>query len=247
MRLAVINSRFLPLIGGGETYTMEVMEYFSALGWDVHLITQERGYDISPWHNCKIHYIDGFDNNSQNLFKYAPALRRLLKEIKPNIIHVHGLLPYFAFSNVVAPGDFKTVLTIYDTPALPERLIGKFGDVEAEMVFVQQLLANGKHQKLLVGSQYYLNSYAIAAPSIKTNGRSEVLYYFPPEKTCGPLVAKQPKARGICNVLFPSRISERKGIEECLRDSAELRRDLCYCCQPMLLVKSKYTVSTLTH
>lgn len=216
-KLLFINSRFLPLIGGGETYTLELMKHFSAQGWEVHLATQERGFNGSTWNGCFIHYLEGFDDNDHRILLCAPALRKILRTVKPDLIHVHNIMPYFALSSITEVDEYPLVLTIHNTPLLPDRIFGGFKDFEAEAIFTRQLLANNKYHKLLVGSHYYLDSYAEVAPWLKTEGKATVAYYFPPDITTGPLIAKPSKGEHEpINLLFPSRILKRKGIEQCL-------------------------------
>jgi|GEM_PF-2217599 len=219
-KLLLINSRFLPLIGGGETYTIELMQYFAQKGWEVHLVTQERGFGHSTWSDCEIHYIDGFDDNDLHIHACAPHLRKVLDEVKPDLVHVHNIMPYFIYSSLVDRHEFSTVLTIHNTPDIPRRIFGGFHDFKSEYMFTRQLLANGQCDKLLVGSKYYLDSYSDVAPWIRNS--SEVAYYFPPDITTGPLVAKAMNIHDQVRLLFPSRILRRKGIEECIKALAKL-------------------------
>lgn len=224
--LLLINSRFLPLVGGGETYVLELMQHFSSTGWDVHLATRSNGIDIRKWHDCTIHYVDGFDDDDQRIHLAGPGLRKVLDAVKPDVVHVHNLMPYFAFASISEPKEFPVVLTIHNTPHLPVRLFGSFKDFESERVFTRQLLSNGKYDKLLMGSQYYLDSYAEVAPWIKTDGKSEVAYYFPPRLTTGPLTDRTANLDPTrVKLLFPSRILERKGIEDCLAALASLPKN----------------------
>lgn len=219
-KLLLINSRFLPLIGGGETYTIELMQYFVQKGWEVHLVTQERGFGHPTWSGCKIHYIDGFDDNDLHVHTCAPQLRKVLDSVKPDLVHVHNIMPYFIYASLVDPHEFSTVLTIHNTPDIPRRIFGSFHDFKSERMFTRQLLANRRHDKVLVGSKYYLDSYSEVAPWIRSN--SDVAYYFPPDVTTGPLVAKAMNTHDEVRLLFPSRILRRKGIEECIRALAKL-------------------------
>ncbi len=219
--LLIINSRFLPAIGGGETYTLELMQHFAAHGWNVHLATQNRGFKKTNWKGCTLHYLEEFDDNSPLVQVCAPMLRKVLDMVKPDVIHVHNIMPYFILSSIVDRNEFPTVLTIHNTPLLPERVFGTFHDVEAEKMFTRQLLANNKYYKLLVGSHYYLNTYAQIAPWIKPD-RAEVVYYFPPAITTGQLTARHVDFEGTVRLLFPSRLIKRKGIEECLRALSKL-------------------------
>lgn len=220
MKLLIVNSRFLPRIGGGETYILELMHYFSSLGWEVHLLTSDVGYKKEKWENCSIHYISGFDDNDGNTRTAIPQFRRVLDRIKPDLVHVHNIMPYFLFSSITSVGEFPVVLTVHNTPDVPRRLFGSFKDFEAEEAFCRQLLTNKRYQALLFGSQYYLDAYAASVPEIRQQG-TEVAHYFPPRLSVGTGQIKRMPTDTI-NLLFPSRILPRKGIEDCLQALALL-------------------------
>lgn len=222
--LLFINSRFLPLIGGGETYIFELMQYFKSQGWDVHLATRDCGVTVPKWEGCPVHYIDGFDDEDQKPRKSLHDMRKILDEVKPDLVHVHNIWPFFIYSNVTQPGEYPTILTIHNVPVIPERLFGNgsLGDYSVECAFLRQLLSAGKHDKFLVGSHYYLDSFTEAIPQLKTDGKSEVAYYFLPRVTTGPLKPRLDKLGGEVKLLFPSRVMPRKGIEDMLKALAEL-------------------------
>lgn len=213
MKIVFINSRFLH-IGGGETYMMELMEHFSFLGWEVHLITKTDDRRLLKWNECHIHYIDGLDDQDLRPSSCLKPLRDILDEVKPDIVHVHDLMNFYAYSSVVEKGEFPAILTIHDTPLLPERLFGRLKDYRTECVFACELLANGKYSKVTFASKYYLDSYLEVAPWLKDT--AEVAYGFPTKITAGPMRIKKLKKQNNINILFPSRIVERKGIEDCL-------------------------------
>lgn len=223
-RLLIVNSRFLPVIGGGETYILELMNHFTSLGWEVHLATNATdGEKITTWNTCRIHYISGFDDNNQSIKLCAPDLRRVLDTVNPSLVHIHNIMPYFAYCSVVEPGEFPTALTIHNTPLIPERLFGTFNDYKVEELFTRQLLSNSKYDSLLFGSNYYLEAYATAAPWIKESATTKVVHYFPPQVTEGSARNGTKTSSGeTTNILFPSRILKRKGIEETLQALSEL-------------------------
>jgi len=210
IRLLLINSRFLPLIGGGETYILELISTFIGRGWEVHLATNHNGYDKEEWNGCKIHYVDGFNDDRLRLWECMPDLRRILDRVKPDLVHVHNIMPFFTYANVIDKQEFPTVLTIHNTPNLPHRIFGTLRNYEAERAFVRQLLANGRYDKLTVGSQYYLDSYLKVTPWIRD--RAEVIYFFPAQLNQGPFTPHSIQNKKYFKLLFPSRIAERKGI-----------------------------------
>lgn len=212
-QLLLINSRFLPLIGGGETYTLELIENFVQQGWEVHLATRSNTYRQNEWRGCRIHYVDGFDDDRLQPWRCIPDLRRILDKVKPDLVHVHNIMPFFIYASVVEKDEFPTVLTIHNTPVIPQRLFGTFNNYEAERLFVRQLLANGRLNKLIVGSRYYLDAYLEVAPWIKDALEAEVVYFFPPQLTQGSFTERQKSKGGGVRLIFPSRLIKRKGIE----------------------------------
>ena len=214
MKLLLINSRFLD-IGGGETYMMELMDHFSSIGWEVHLATRTALNPISTWNGCQIHYIDGLDDLDLRPSECLAPMRQLLDKVQPDVVHVHSLMNFYAYSSIVKKGEYSAILTIHDTPLLPERLFGRLKDYRTECVFADELLSNGKYSKVTFASQYYLSSYVELFPWME--GRGVVAYGFPAQVSAGPLKPKDLKENGEIKILFPSRIVERKGIEDCLR------------------------------
>lgn len=219
-RLLLISSKFWPKIGGGETYVIELIRHFSHSGWDVHLITNSTKDSPLNWPGCNIHYIDGLSKTDLRPAQSIPEIHRLLEVVRPTVVHVQSLTAFFLYSSVVAKGQFPTVLTIHSTPDIPNRLLGLFDDFDAEAAFSAQLLLSEKYDRLLLGSHYYLNAYKEVAPCVEY--RAEVLHYFPSNMKLLPRSASHERRVGSFNILFPSRIIERKGIEDCLEALASL-------------------------
>jgi glycosyltransferase involved in cell wall biosynthesis len=214
MKIALVNSRFLPLIGGGETYTQELMIHFAKQGHEVHLVTAERGFGVRQWNNCTIHYIPGFDDDSLNIYECMPAMKQVLTLIQPELVHIHNVMPYFVYSSVMPATLYPTVLTIHNTPHIPERMFGSFKNFDAEVSFVKRLFANRPDDMIIFGSHYYRDSYLEVAPEIAD--RAHVLHFFPPIETRGHVTASSTCGDETINILFPSRILARKGIEDAI-------------------------------
>lgn len=222
--LLLINSRFLPVIGGGETYVLELMSHFAAQGWNVHLATASPARHEAPYRGkATIHYIDGFTDADQHHALCLPQLRRVLDTVKPDVVHIHNLMPFFAYTSITEEREFPTVLTIHNTPDIPRRVFGTFKDYPSEYIFTRQLLRTGKFDKLLVGSHFYLSAYAAVAPWI-LNDKAHVVHYFPPQITAShPQNVMTPSKSGDeVRLLFPSRLLKRKGIEDTLQALAQL-------------------------
>ena len=249
MRLLLINSKFLPIVGGGETYILELIDYFVRRGWDVHLATSRSTSRLRHHHKATIHYLDGFDDARLEIAASIPGMRRLLDELAPDVVHVHNVMPYFIYSSITSKNEFPTVLTIHNTPELPYRLFGSFKDFRAECLFVTELLGNGHFQKLLFGSQYYLDSYSVAAPWIKRLGIAEVAHFFPPKLTTDGVsnaMLDYDDSKQI-RLLFPSRILKRKGIEEALQAVSLLPKSYCLVLPGFAASEDKEYVTFISH
>jgi len=70
-------------------HTRRWVEYFAEKGHEVHLITQE--YD--NYRGVKIHVVKPKASKLSPLFK-AIVIRNLVKKIKPDILHVHQVVPF---------------------------------------------------------------------------------------------------------------------------------------------------------
>lgn len=215
----------MPIVGGGETYTLELMMHFAEQGWDVHLATASVvPYASNPLQSATVHYIEGFDDSHQEFEKCLPALRTLLDTLRPDIVHVHNILPYFAYSSIVSEYEFPTVLTIHNTPDIPNRIFGTYHDYLTEAAFTRQLLSNNKCQMILVGSKFYMDSYASVVPQLARKNRAEVAHYFPPSLATGQSgeETNHETRSEYTIILFPSRLIKRKGIEDALHAVAKL-------------------------
>lgn len=226
MKLLIVKPRFSAAIGGGETYVRELMRHFSRRGLEVHLLTGRHSFNTSTWEGCSIHAIDGFDSKDVSLQQATPQFYRALERVKPDVVHIHNLLAYWLHSSLTSPGQYPTILTIHASPDLPQRLFGTFQDAAAETAFCKQLLTNGRYDKLLFGSSYYVDSYLKAVPEIARD-KIDVAHYFPAQSIAGPVAPRQHLPSSIVRVLFPSRLVQHKGIEDCLRAMKELPSNYC--------------------
>lgn len=95
-KLLLISPHFLPIVGGAETYILELIHYFSPRGYDIHLLTNAGVNPIAQWKGCHIHYIEGFDDTALVINKCAKGMRKILDDIKPDIVHIHNLLPFLS-------------------------------------------------------------------------------------------------------------------------------------------------------
>ncbi len=89
MRIVHVSPFYNPSVGGIETFCRELAIRTAELGHEVHVITYTSGSNAEPYdRGVRVHRLEP-------LFKwyktrYSPQLPSLLKQLKPDIVHVHA-------------------------------------------------------------------------------------------------------------------------------------------------------------
>lgn len=82
------------LADAGSIHTQRWCKHFSKQGFEVHVITF-RNFTIE---NTTVHFIDagtiGVSGGNWKVLKKVPAIRRIIKKIKPDILHAHYATSY---------------------------------------------------------------------------------------------------------------------------------------------------------
>lgn len=90
MKLLIVSPKFHPIIGGGETYVLNSAKRLHQHGAEVHMA-------VEPHHKRKlgdypftVHEVEGLSDNSLDVIKATANLSKLIVDINPDILHVHG-------------------------------------------------------------------------------------------------------------------------------------------------------------
>ncbi len=99
-RLIIMNNqdtskiKICYLADAGSIHTQRWCRHFSMLGFEIHLITF-RNFEIE---GTTVHFIDagtiGVSGGNWKVLKKVPAIRKILKKIKPDILHAHYATSY---------------------------------------------------------------------------------------------------------------------------------------------------------
>lgn len=76
-------------IASKSIHTKRWIEYYSKKGYDIHLITNES----DDYHKCKVYEVNYKLWSLSPLFK-AIAIRKIVRRIKPDIVHAHQVTPF---------------------------------------------------------------------------------------------------------------------------------------------------------
>ena len=232
MRVLMISPKFHPVIGGGETYVLNLMNRLHAAGVDVAIAVEphpERQLADYPY---PVFEVAGLSDNNMQLIEAVGNMYALLEKFAPDLIHVHG---YFALLVVGLTNSRQRPLiaTIHSTPVWGERVVGGMGSFQAELQFARQVLELARPQRLTAANEVY----ASVAKRI-AGDRSKVVAapypvdidLFHNEQDTGFR-----KVFGLGQndklIMTPSRVIERKGIREIIGALEQLPENF-YLCLP---------------
>jgi len=216
-KVCIISSKFFPIVGGGETHTFQIAKALSEKEFEVTVITNDNGKLLPKNLPFKIIRIDGFDDEHIDINTSIPSLYKILKNINPEIIHVHNYEPYLIFSLFSESfKDKKIILTIHNTPFFPKRVFGTFKDFDAEFATAKHLIDSGIQKHIVVASNYYRDSIKSIATTLQSiqlisYGVDFKLFDF---KLKSSFRKRFKLLKNDILITCPSRIIVRKGIKE---------------------------------
>ena len=204
-------------MGGAERATVRWAEYWHSIGWDVHIITLSQGQnELScpphiPRHNC------GLENSSKasvfrrcfTLVRRLKALRRLLKQIQPDVV----------LGMTVGPSLLLALLSRFSSKRSPPYLT-----VACERTY-PPLMPEGQITKVL---RRYLYAYVDMVQSQTTQGADWLQAHTGCLKCCVipngitlPVLSPQPRSKGYV-MLAVGRLDPVKGFDRLIRVFARL-------------------------
>lgn len=217
MTILIVSAKFAPVIGGGETYSLNQALRLLELGHEVAVVTSphpDRNLSDFPF---KIFEVEGLKEEALDIYSVTPKLHTVIEEINPDIIHVHNYFSLLAVGLARTNKKQQIVGSIHSTPIWEERIFGDFEDFNAELTFCRNTLQICRPKALIVGSP----AYAEAAKKT-VDGKYEIIVSTYPVDiefmNSGNRNLRHALGVRDNNILItvPSRIVERKGIFEAI-------------------------------
>lgn len=216
MRILVVSPKFHPVIGGGETFALNSIKYFKAVGMKTAVAVEPHSARNPDGYPFPVYEIEGLSDTKLDVVKASAALYRLIEQLHPDVIHAHGYFALLALS-LANHTQIPIVASIHSTPVWGKRIVGGMDDFGAELNFVRSILDAAQPEVLTAANDVY----ARAAKRI-VEGRKTHVKVFPypidihrfHNGNVPTLRSKYNLNPTDCLILTPSRIIERKGIRE---------------------------------
>jgi glycosyltransferase involved in cell wall biosynthesis len=156
MKLVIATPYFWPALGGLEHYAEQIARGLNTAGHEVHIITSGAVTETVTHEGLTIHRLTTqlMVSNTPISFRWTSQIRRLLRDIQPDVINVHAPVPSLAIATWLAAGSTPLVVTyhtgsmkkgslltdamigLYETLVLP-RLLKRANRIIAASEFVQ--------------------------------------------------------------------------------------------------------------
>ncbi len=115
MKVLIATPYFSPRIGGLELYAEAVARELLTAGWEVHVVTSGAQPGTEKYKGITIHRLRPafvVSNTPVNPF-WRWQLRRIIKDIAPDVINVHAPVPTMALAASAAAGRIPVVVTYH--------------------------------------------------------------------------------------------------------------------------------------
>lgn len=212
MKIAIISPRLENSFSGAENYIVSLARHLSKKH-EVHIITKLNNGKYPNLDNINMHYIEGIGSGNIELLKALPNLKNTLDAIKPDVVHIHCFISLFIYSGIIEQNKYKLIVTIHSTPHGDGRLFSWFDGIDNQRNFIKIMYDKVRPDITIFGSKYYKEEYIKGIPFIKDISKCYVNPYF---SDIEYIPKKEKLNKKEINLLFPSRIVKRKGIEETL-------------------------------
>ncbi len=222
MKICIVTRALYPVIGGSETYAYNLGEYLSDRGHQVVVVTSDlpshyRDDHSYPFEVARVAGLSDFNALRAPLSVLVP-FHRLLKRLRPDVIHVQSVLPGIALTLIAdtLPGPPAIVFTDHNTP-MPEqrRWISGVDCYDVELAFGQFMFKRGTYDAALTPSRrFYDWALDRGAPPEKLH----LIRHGVDVDRFSPGVAPRRIRRALCPrevdtlLLAPGRVVRRKGI-----------------------------------
>ena len=222
MKICIVTRALYPVIGGSETYAYNLGEYLGDRGHQVVVVTSDlpshyRDDHSYPFEVARVEGLSDFNSLRAPLSVLVP-FHRLLKRLRPDVIHVQSVLPGIALTLIAdtLPGPPAIVFTDHNTPMPHERRwISGVNCYEVELAFGQFMFKRGTYDAALTPSlRFYKWALSRGAPPEKLH----LIRHGVDVNRFSPGVAPREIRRALCPggaktlLLAPGRVVRRKGI-----------------------------------
>lgn len=224
MNVLIVSPKFHPIIGGGETYVLNLAGRLDEAGVHVSVAVEPHAERNTADYPYDVYEVDGLSDGELHIINATANMYGLIKSLKPDIIHVHG---YFALLAVGLsnPDSIPVIASIHSTPVWGERIIGGMDNFDAELNFARSIL-DAANPKLMTAANNVYADAAVRVVGERTVGVEVLPYPVDIDYFYERHDRSMRKELGIANneilILTPSRIIERKGIKEIVNALAEL-------------------------
>ncbi len=220
MKVLILTPKFHPIIGGGETYTLNLSRKLYASGIHIVVATEPHPQRNINDYKFKVKEIPGLSDDSLDLYQSIPKLHETLVEFEPDVIHTHGYFGLLVAS--LSTHNVPVVASVHSSPVQNKRVFGSFNNFAAEVTFAQNVVRAAAPRVFISGSKSYLS---MAKMIVNNRIRLEFLPYPVDADFFGEIQGSK-TSRAILNkdtiVMLPSRIIERKGVAEAIEALAYL-------------------------
>jgi len=233
MKLLIVSPKFDPVIGGGETFVLNPALLLYKAGIDVSVAAEPNAQREMKNYPFTVYEINGLSDTHLDVISASEGLSELTKQLKPDLIHVHGYLALLAIGLCGINQRVPILASIHSTPVWGERLIGMMDSFEEELSFARNVIDLARPQIITAANEVY----AEAARKV-VQGRVKVITVPYPvdldsfHRQDNPVLRRK---LGLTEkdilILTPSRIIERKGIREIVYALDDLP-DNFYLCLP---------------
>lgn len=182
MKIAILAHSFPPIMGGGESHVYSCAKRLSEKSHEVSVITSRIPDDFlikeRPQGNYKIFelpYFKEYELGQMSFKNILVPLYNILNEIKPDIIHVHNMMPFLVLSYIGSLIEAKICFTYHSTPVPSEnKILGYFNNFEVEKSFAKFIFGSLKYDCLICPSKYYYD-WALVLGSKKN--KTKLVYH----------------------------------------------------------------------
>jgi len=155
MKIAILTFWFLPnVIGGSELTAYRYAQAMVEKGHEVHIITQ-----LDDKNSCRYQIMSGFHVHRIRRFRiriigtvfYFFSLYRLIRKLKPDVIHeqgIQGLSPFIKKISNIPYVVFPRGSDFYLNPGIYQKVVVRFTLKYADALMAQTLCAAKEMQKL---------------------------------------------------------------------------------------------------